>query len=98
MKLIGSYLITEVDGEQFAVPVGAAAEKVHGLIRLNDTGRDILQGLMDGKSEEEIAAGLHETYADVDSLLDAADLEGKSVMVIPNAGTVVPVVTGEPAR
>ena len=39
-----------------------------------------------------------ETYADVDSLLDAADLEGKSVMVIPNAGTVVPVVTGEPAR
>ena len=66
MKLIGSYLITEVDGEQFAVPVGAAAEKVHGLIRLNDTGRDILQGLMDGKSEEEIAAGLNETYADVD--------------------------------
>ena len=66
MKLIGSYLITEVDGEQFAVPVGAAAETVHGLIRLNDTGRDILQGLMDGKSEEEIAAGLHEKYADAD--------------------------------
>ncbi len=66
MKLIGSYVITEVGGERFAVPMGAAADKVQGLLRLNDTGRDILQGLLDGRSEEEIAAGLHETYADVD--------------------------------
>ena len=33
-----------------------------------------------------------ETYADVDSLLAGVDLDGKSILVIPNAGSVVPVV------
>ena len=33
-----------------------------------------------------------ESYADVDALLAAAGLEGKSILVIPNAGSVIPVV------
>ena len=36
-----------------------------------------------------------ETYHDVPSLLAAAKLEGKSIIVIPNGGSVVPVVEGE---
>ena len=35
-----------------------------------------------------------ETYGDVETLLANVDLEGKSITVIPNAGTVVPVVAG----
>ena len=36
-----------------------------------------------------------ESFSDVNALLAAAHLEGKSIMVIPNAGSVVPVVTGK---
>ena len=38
-----------------------------------------------------------ESYRDVPSLLAAADLEGKSITVIPRAGTVVPVLS-QPGR
>ena len=36
-----------------------------------------------------------ESYRDVPSLLANASLAGKSILVVPNAGSVVPVVTGE---
>ena len=36
-----------------------------------------------------------EAYQDMDTLLRHADLEGKSVYVIPNGSTVNPVVKGE---
>ena len=36
-----------------------------------------------------------ESYADVKTLLASADLKGKTIAVIPNAGATVPVVTGE---
>ena len=35
-----------------------------------------------------------ESYRDVPSLLAAAELDGKSIAVIPNAGSVVPVLQG----
>ena len=37
-----------------------------------------------------------ETYHDVPSLLAAAALEGKSITVVPGAGSVVPVLMGDP--
>ena len=33
-----------------------------------------------------------ESYSDVSALLAHADLDGKRILVIPNAGSVVPVV------
>ena len=33
-------------------------------------------------------------YSDVESLMAAANLAGKTIYVIPNGGTVVPHVTG----
>ena len=35
-----------------------------------------------------------ESFSTVPELLAAADLEGKSILVIPNAGSVVPVAEG----
>lgn len=50
--------------------------------------------LLTGLDPAETAPMGIESYPDVPSLLAAAELAGKSVTVIPNAGAVVPVVTG----
>ncbi len=50
--------------------------------------------LLSGIDPAETAPMGIESYPDVPSLLAAAKLEGKSITVIPQAGSVVPVVTG----
>ena len=66
MKLIGEMTVTEVAGEYIAVPVGEAAEKFRGIVRLNGTALDIWRGLEQGRSEDEIAQTLVDTYEGVD--------------------------------
>ena len=51
--------------------------------------------LLSGIDPAETAPMGIETYSDIPSLLANADLEGKKILVIPKAGSVVPVVTGE---
>jgi nickel-dependent lactate racemase len=51
--------------------------------------------LLSGIDPSETAPMRIESFSDVADLLAAADLEGKSIMVIPNAGSVVPVVEKE---
>ena len=48
--------------------------------------------LLSGIDPSETAPMGIESYSDIAELLSAAHLEGKSIMVIPNAGSVVPVV------
>lgn len=66
MKLISGMTVTEVAGEYIAVPVGAAAEQFKGIVRLNGTALDIWKGLEEGKSEDEIAQLLVDSYEGVD--------------------------------
>ena len=66
MKLLDYIFVTKLGNEFVAVPTGAAAAVFHGVIRLNVTGKDIFQGLIDGLSVEEIAAKLVEDYDGVD--------------------------------
>ena len=51
--------------------------------------------LLSGIDPAETAPIGIESFSDVSELLAAADLEGKSIAVIPNAGSVVTVVTEE---
>ena len=51
--------------------------------------------LLSGIDPAETAPMGIESYADVPSLLAAAALEGKSITVIPRAGSVVPVLGTE---
>ena len=66
MKLTYDMIITEIGDDYAAVPTGAAADAFHGIIRLNETGRDIWNGIAEGLSEEEIAERLVELYDGVD--------------------------------
>ena len=65
MKLIEGLVVMETAGETVAVPTGAAAERLHGVIRLNETGKVIFETLAEGLDADAAAKRLAEQY-DVD--------------------------------
>jgi len=54
MKIKDGFVIRDIMGQTVVVPTGEASEVFSGMIKLNDTGKDIWQALTEGKSEEEI--------------------------------------------
>ena len=66
MKLKEGWTLTELAGEYVAVPTGESAKTFSGIVRLNETGRDIWQGLADGLDEDGIAYRLTELYDGID--------------------------------
>ena len=66
MILSKDWVLTELAGEYVAVPT-AAVSSFRGIVRLNETGADIWNGLAEGKTEQEIAEKLVSEYADLSS-------------------------------
>lgn len=62
MKLNYSFELMEMDDEVVAVPVGDNAGKLHGIVKLNSTGAEILKMIQEEKSEEEIVEELGKKY------------------------------------
>ena len=66
MKIKEGWVLTELGGEYIAVPTQESSKDFCGIIRLNETGKDIWEGFVEGLSETEIALRLVETYDGVD--------------------------------
>ena len=66
MKILEGLVVTQVGEDYFAVPTGAATEKLHGLVRLNETGAEIVKGLIEGMEAQEIADRLMRDYKGAD--------------------------------
>ncbi len=62
MKLKEGWVLTEMDGEYVAVPTKESAEKFSGVVRLNETAKDIWQGLAEGLDEARLAEKLVSLY------------------------------------
>ena len=62
-------ILTEIDGEYYAVPTGAATQRFSGMIRMNETGKRIFELLMEGLDEDET----------VRQMMDEFDVEEKTV-------------------
>lgn len=62
MKLIGSFEVVELDDEIVYVPVGDRADKVHGVLRLNKEGLEIIKHMESEVSEEYIVDVLEAKY------------------------------------
>ena len=58
-------VVTRVGDAWVVIPTGEAAERLRGVVRLNDTAKVVWDGLEEGLDEEEIAARLAGRY-DVD--------------------------------
>jgi len=67
MKLIDGLIVTQVGDDYMVVPTGEATKKLSGIIRMNETASDIVTGIQNGLSEDEICAKLMEKYEGVDS-------------------------------
>ena len=62
MKLKNEFLLSPMGEDAVLVPVGAAAEKFHGIIRLNETAAFIVDCLRTETSQEQIVDALLAEY------------------------------------
>ena len=62
MKLKDGFVLRKIANQYMAVPVGARAKELHGMIGLNETGAFIWERLSNGRSQEEIVKALCEEY------------------------------------
>lgn len=62
MRIKNGFVLREVAGKAVVIAVGEASKTFHGMINLNGTGKDIWQGVGEGKSVDEIAQKLTEDY------------------------------------
>ena len=54
MKIKDGFVVRDIMGQCVVVATGEASESFSGMIKLNDTGKDIWEGVAAGKSEDEI--------------------------------------------
>ena len=81
------FVMMESDGEYVVVPTGEAGEALHGVIRLNGTGKAIWDALADGLDERAVAARLAAEYA-VDEAVALGDVR-EIVAKLRAAGVIV---------
>ena len=62
MKMKDGFVLRKIAGQYMAVPVGARAKELHGMIGLNETGAFIWERLSGSLSLESIVQALCETY------------------------------------
>ena len=62
MKLKYDFIIREIGQRYVAVAVGANAEDFHGIIKLNTSGRIMLEMMKNEISKEDLIAALMEKY------------------------------------
>ena len=62
MKLKQDYILAEVAGEYVAVAINSNEESQRKIIRMNDTGKLVWDGIANGKDEQAIVADLQDQY------------------------------------
>lgn len=63
MRIKDGFVLREVAGQNMVIATGEASKDFHGMIKLNNTGKDIWQGLQAGLTEADIAKNLQEKYS-----------------------------------
>ena len=88
MKISEDYMITDINGETAAIPVGQKVVDINGALKLNEAGACILAGIGECLTIPDIKARLHDKYeaqddseraiidADVDSFIEIAKEKG----------------------
>lgn len=66
MKLKGDFILMEVGGDYVAVPTDEAACSFKGVVQLNETAKDIFEGLSKGLDRGQIAERLCAEYEGIE--------------------------------
>ena len=70
MRLKHFFETIDMGDEIIMVPVGASAQQVHGVIKLNESGREIVGMLSGDTAEDEIVKALSEKYENDPAVLE----------------------------
>lgn len=62
MKAISEVIVREIAGEHLLIPVGSAARRLHGMIRLSESGLLLWRRLQTSCTETELVAALLAEY------------------------------------
>lgn len=62
MKIKDGFVVRDIMGQCVVVATGEASEDFAGMIKLNDTGKDIWEGVSAGKTEAEIVDQIVSDY------------------------------------
>lgn len=62
MKIKEGFVVRKIANQYMAVPVGARAKELHGMIGLNETAAFLWELLKEERTEEELAAMLYGEY------------------------------------
>lgn len=62
MKIKQGFVMRDVAGQAVAIATGEASKSFHGMVKLNDTGAFIWNGIEKGLGEAEIAEQLAASY------------------------------------
>ena len=62
MKIKEGFVVRKIANQYIAVPVGARAKELHGMIALNDTAAFLWELLKESRTEEELATLLYSEY------------------------------------
>ena len=62
MKIKEGFVVRKIANQYMAVPVGARAKELHGMIGLNETAAFLWELLKEDRTEEELAKLLYEEY------------------------------------
>lgn len=74
MRIKDGFVLREVAGQYVVIATGEASKDFHGMIKLNVTGKEIWQGLLDGLDKEAIVKRLQEKFQ-VESETVAIDVQ-----------------------
>ena len=62
MKIKDGFVVREIAGESIVIALGEASKIFNGMIKLNETGRIIWDGLAKGEDQETIIASILSEY------------------------------------
>lgn len=62
MRIKQGFVLREIAGQVMVIATGEASKDFHGMIKLNQTGKEIWQSLQEGHSEVQIIQHLQDKY------------------------------------
>lgn len=66
MKLCDQFTVAQLGDEYVAVPLNGKGS-FRGVVKLNESGVEVFQGLIDGENEEQLAERLRAKYPELDA-------------------------------
>lgn len=73
MKINENFLLRDVAGNKVVMPIGEAADRIHGMIKLNGTGAFLFEHLLEETDEDALLAAMIKAY-DVSEETALADI------------------------